>query len=649
MADAERKGADSERKRKIREKYKGVDPSELEVIPARQVESLLNPTKILKVAAYVRVSTENDEQTSSFELQTNEFTDQINNNPMWEFAGIYSDEGISGTELSHRKGMLQMIEDARDGKIDLILTKSIARFARNIVDCLSIIDTLKALDPPVGVQFEADNIYTLDNTGRMILTILASVAEEESRSKSVIMNWSIEKRFSRGIFLTPELLGYDLDEDGDLIINPDEAETVKVIYYLFLNGYSLTEIADLLSDYGRKTKLGNTEWKPDWLRGIIENERRCGDLLCHKTFTPNFMTHKSKKNRGDLPQYRQRNHHEGIVSREVYDAANQLLATNRYASGNRPLPLLSVIDNGVLRGFVPIDKDWTGFSADDYIQASKSVSTKSEKRYKAKSKQLNLEGYQRVRAQFFSTRLDPAMTIKNGKIFFNTACLRKFEDVTSVELLLNSVNHTIAIRPCSEDNPNAIKWGRIRDGRWCTKSVSCRGLAKTLFDILEWEDDTSYRFRGQFIEKQNQKVMVFELDEPEMEKIEEIVLPPAATEETTSDSEPKDTIGNNADAVEQIVIRQKIRVFPPSWLTSFGKPVASLASVNILEQRKYAGEWDVLAPAKEIDEMNVFSEQSLNGLLEEANAIIDGWDKPEAYTSENKDGADGVLSDPINT
>ena len=180
-------------KQKITERYKGVDPSLLEVIPAKETEEIDVVDRNLRVAAYVRVSTDNDEQKSSFELQSNEFTDQINANPRWEFAGIYSDEGISGTDLSHRTGMLQMIEDAKDGKIDLILTKSIARFARNIVDCLSIIETLKNLDPPVGVKFETDNIYTLDSTGRMILTILASVAEEESHSKSLIMNWSIDK------------------------------------------------------------------------------------------------------------------------------------------------------------------------------------------------------------------------------------------------------------------------------------------------------------------------------------------------------------------------------------------------------------------------------------------------------------------------
>ena len=202
-----------ENKQKIRTRYKGVDPSELEVIPAIATDEIALEQRKLKVAAYVRVSTENDEQTSSYELQVNDFTDRINANPNWEFVGIYSDEGISGTELSHRKGMLQMIEDARAGKIDHILAKSIARFARNVVDCLSIIDELKKLG--VGVHFDENNLYTLDATGSLVLTILATVAEEESRSKSFIMNWSIERRFSKGIFLTPELLGYDQDEEGN--------------------------------------------------------------------------------------------------------------------------------------------------------------------------------------------------------------------------------------------------------------------------------------------------------------------------------------------------------------------------------------------------------------------------------------------------
>ena len=296
MTENEKQADNQTRRQKIAERYKGVDPSMLEVIPAQMSESVNIMEQRLKVAAYVRVSTENDEQKSSFELQSNDFTNRINANPNWEFVGIYADEGISGTEMSHRKGMLQMIEDCRAGKINLILAKSIARFARNVVDCLSVIEELRNLNPPVGVFFDESNLYTLDTTGALVLTILATVAEEESRSKSFIMNWSVEKRFSSGIFLLPTPLGVDKDEDGNLVINPDEAETVKVIYNLYLNGWSLQEIADLLMEFRRPAKTGSEEWYPGSINGILDNERNCGDVLARKTYTPNFKDHKSKKN-----------------------------------------------------------------------------------------------------------------------------------------------------------------------------------------------------------------------------------------------------------------------------------------------------------------------------------------------------------------
>ena len=440
--------------------------------------------------------------------------------------------------------MQQLIEDCKAGKIDLVLTKSIARFARNIVDCLSVIELLKNLNPPVGVKFEADNIYTLDSNGRMILTILASVAEEESHSKSIIMNWSIDRRFSRGLFLTPALLGYDKDEEGNLVINPEEAQTVKVIYYLYLNGYSLTEIATLLMEYSRKTKLGRVEWNPGTLAGVLANERHCGDVLARKTFTPNFLTHKSKKNNNDRTQYRQKNHHEAIVSREVFNAANHLRASRNYSKKDRPLPVLSVVEDGILRGYVPFDKDWTGFSAEEYREASESVMKEPDVTVTADVKRrLDLTGYEIVRVQYFSTMQNPAMTISNGRLRFNTACLKKFENVEYVELLLNSVERCIAIRPCDKNNPNAIRWGRLKEGRWCASTLGCRGLAKTLFDIMEWDEDLRYRFRGQFLEQGDNKMMLFAFDEPEMIKVEEIVLPPKEnTEEDEGETVKKEDL-----------------------------------------------------------------------------------------------------------
>ena len=518
--------------------------------------------------------------------------------------------GISGTSLEHRKGMQQLIEDCKAGKIDLVLTKSIARFARNIVDCLSVIELLKNLNPPVGVKFEADNIYTLDSNGRMILTILASVAEEESHSKSIIMNWSIDRRFSRGLFLTPALLGYDKDEEGNLVINPEEAQTVKVIYYLYLNGYSLTEIATLLMEYSRKTKLGRVEWNPGTLAGVLANERHCGDVLARKTFTPNFLTHKSKKNNNDRTQYRQKNHHEAIVSREVFNAANHLRASRNYSKKNRPLPVLSVVEDGILRGYVPFDKDWTGFSAEEYREASESVMKEPDVTVTADvKKRLDLTGYEIVRVQYFSTMQNPAMTISNGRLRFNTACLKKFENVEYVELLLNSVERCIAIRPCDKNNPNAIRWGRLKEGRWCASTLGCRGLAKTLFDIMEWDEDLRYRFRGQFLEQGDNKMMLFAFDEPEMIKVEEIVLPPK----------------ENTEEDEGETVKKKIYIFPPEWAGTFGQPITSIAQVGILRQEHYAGNWDVFRPATEIEEMNIFTAESLNELLREAEKIMEGW------------------------
>ena len=251
------------------------------------------------------------------------YEDMIKEHQGWELVGIYADEGISGTSLKHRDEFNRMIEDCKAGKIDLIVTKSVSRFARNIVDCIAKVRELANMIPQVGVFFETEHIYTLDNTSEMMLAVLSAAAQEESHTKSEIMNISIEQRFSRGIFLTPKLLGYDVDEDGNLVINEEEAKTVRLCYYLFLNGFPTTEIAEVLMQLKRKTKLGNTKWSSGTIVSLLRNERYCGDILSRKTFTPNYLDHKSKKNRHDRNQYRQTDHHEAIVDRDIYNACQQ--------------------------------------------------------------------------------------------------------------------------------------------------------------------------------------------------------------------------------------------------------------------------------------------------------------------------------------
>ena len=221
MKESEERSSNiDEQKARIRQRYKGIDPEELEVIPALPQQDIFKTEKKLRVAVYARVSTDDPRQTSSYELQKNHYQDVVNKNPNWILVEIYADEGISGTSLQHRDAFKKMIADCEAGKIDLIITKSVSRFARNVVDCIRYVRELSSLRPPVGVFFETEHLNTLDPKSEMILSFMSTLAQEESHTKSEIMNSSIEMRFRRGIFLTPPLLGYDQDENGDLVINP---------------------------------------------------------------------------------------------------------------------------------------------------------------------------------------------------------------------------------------------------------------------------------------------------------------------------------------------------------------------------------------------------------------------------------------------
>ena len=244
---------------------------------------------------------------------------------------------------------------------------------------------------------------------------------------------------------------------------------------------------------------------------------------------------------------------------------------------------------------------------------------------------MNMTGYTTIRGEFFPTLSAPAMTITRGKLRFNTACLNKFQDVEYVELLLNSVDHRIAIRPCEKDNPNAIHWGKLREERWCVNEVGCKGFAGILFGLMSWEDDTRYKFRGQFIERDHQKVLLFELDEPEMLKTVEQAV-----------SVPPSENADGAEQQEEIVVRETVRIFPPAWLDSFGDPVMCVGTVSLLTQLKANDEWDVLRPAKEMEDMNILTCDQLDDLMKEAEEIMAGWDKNMEGSTEN--GKDRILS-----
>ena len=607
-----------EKKNRIRERYKGVSRDELEFIPAKPKEKLFEDTGTKRVCAYCRVSTDDVNQTSSYELQKNHYEDMIKEHQGWELVGIYADEGISGTSLQHRDEFVRMIQDCKAGKIDLIVTKSVSRFARNIVDCIAKVRELANMNPQVGVFFETEHIYTLDNTSEMMLAVLSAAAQEESHTKSEIMNISIEQRFSRGIFLTPKLLGYDVGEDGNLEINKEEAETVKLCFYLFLNGFPTSEIAEIMMQLARPTKPGNYKWTVSTVVNLLKNERYCGDVLSRKTFTPNYLDHKSKKNRHDRNQYRQMDHHEAIVQREIYNAAQKMLAATRYAKKGFPFPNLKVVDDGLLKGFVPVNRAWTGFTGEDYKKASKVAygnepdAEKIDNPVETGSK-FDLSGYEIVRAQFFSTRLNPAMTISQGKITFNTACMKKFKDVEYVEILLNSVENCIAVRPCEKDNVNAVKWGRIKDGKWLVLPKSCRGFSEPLYELMDWKNECKYRFRGQYFKEDNEQILLFDLEEPEIFKRE---LQDILSAGSTSDEVENETI----EIEEKQVNTVTKTLYPEKWKNSFGNRTDE---ITVFQRIHCYGNWDVLRPAQVIEGMDLISEGILKKLNDEAQDLIE--------------------------
>ncbi|WP_461206058.1 recombinase family protein [Clostridium sp. DL1XJH146] len=280
-----------------------------------------------RVAAYARVSTLEEEQQSSYELQVSYYKELIENNPAWEFVKVYADEGISGTTVEHRAGFVEMIKHAKEGKFDYIITKSISRFSRNVLDCLQTLRELKELPNPVGVFFEKENIDTLDSKSELVLVLLASIAQEEAQSISQNVKWSIQKKFSRGEVHMPTVyfLGYKTDENGKIQIDEEQAEIVRRIFREFLNGKGTPTIAKELMRDGVLTARGNKTWTSNSVYRILTNEKMMGHCLTSKSYTTSYLTHIRKRNDGSFPQYYVRNTHPAIISEDDWHAVQEEL------------------------------------------------------------------------------------------------------------------------------------------------------------------------------------------------------------------------------------------------------------------------------------------------------------------------------------
>lgn len=282
-----------------------------------------------RVAAYARVSTDSDEQLSSYEAQVDFYTRHIKSNPEWEFVNVYTDEGISGTNTKKREGFNQMVADALDGKIDLILTKSISRFARNTVDTLTTVRKLK--EKGVEVYFEKENIYTLDAKGEVMITIMSSLAQEESRSISENVTWGIRRSMEEGRFSLAYkyFLGYKKGADGILEIVEEEARIVREIYQMFLDGKTIRTIADHLTSKGIPTPRGKKKWSVSTITSILTNEKYKGDALLQKTYTSDFLTKSVRKNHGEVPQYYIKDSHPAIIDPETFDLVQKEMERRR--------------------------------------------------------------------------------------------------------------------------------------------------------------------------------------------------------------------------------------------------------------------------------------------------------------------------------
>ena len=278
----------------------------------------------IRVAAYVRVSTDDDEQLGSFESQKSYYEDKIRENKEWAMAGIFADEAITGTNVNKREQFLEMIDRCMAGEIDMILTKSISRFARNTLDTLNYVRMLK--DKNIAVIFEKENIDTLTMNGELMLTILSSLAQQEVESLSSNVKMGLAMKMQRGEMVGFNgCLGYDYHpEDKSMTINPDEADTVRMIFDLYVQGYGAPSIARLLTEMGRKNKKGQVQWLQSGVIGVIKNEKYTGDLLMGKTFTVDPIGKRRIANMGEEKMYLTHNHHEPIVSREIWEKAQEI-------------------------------------------------------------------------------------------------------------------------------------------------------------------------------------------------------------------------------------------------------------------------------------------------------------------------------------
>ncbi len=590
------------------------DLGEVVYIPAKDKKNIFSENQRLRVCAYCRVSTDSDEQLSSYELQQQHYKDLADHHPNWNLTHIFADEGISGTSTKKRKQFNEMIARCFAGEFDLIVTKSVSRFARNIVDCMSLVRKLKNHRPPIGIYFETDNINTLAEESELKLSVISTFAQAESEKKSESMIWSLKERFKRKKLLTPAPFGYDRPRDAvgnyikyaKLEINEAEARVVRFIFDAFLAGVPISNICQILMENEIPTKSGNMVWHDGTVQYILGNERYCGNVLTWKTFTSDIFEHTKSVNVNDRDQHLYKNTHDAIISVEKYEAALQLLAQRKLGM-RAGLHIMQVVDVGIFQGYVPINHRWIGNDPNAYFEASDSArrNQQAQKIRRSAFSAFDLTGYQVVRGQFMNSRTElPCMSITKDKITFNSTCTRRLTDTTHVQLLLHPTERKLAIRPCSEDDTFSISWLSRSNLPLAIKNVSSPHFCSALFQIMDWNPEFTYRILGTAIEKGNDQIIIFNLP---------TAMPILVyKEEVEGTNEYK---------------RKRIQMCPDEWGDSFGEEFYDFSLDNSLYYSPVNTQWRAGEKCRAVNAPEGFTIPTVKEVLRDADQLRLHWEE----------------------
>ena len=386
---------------------------------------------------------------------------------------------------------------------------------------------------------------------------------------------------------------------------------MRLVFYMYLYGYSCQEIANTLTTLKRPTKKGNTRWSPGSILQILQNERHCGDVLARKTFTPNYLDHKSKKNRQDRNQYRKRDHHAAIIARDDFIAVQHMISNAKY--GNKELlPTLHVIEKGILTGFVPIHPRWAGFKPEDYINASNSVPSVSNpfaevEQIEANEGEFDLRGFELAHVQFFSTADRMSVTFSPDGLTFGIQCIRKMNSTLFIDMLIHPQRKLLVVRKGKKDNKYSYQWARTLNGIINTKPISGSSFMPMLYELLNWDSNNKYRAIGYRKHKDDEVFLLFDLNNTE-------IMIPSQTIDNESDSELSPlTTGN----------KKSILAYPAEWAEGFGEEYYSTIKKDLLEIKE---EWQTHNPGTpfETNDLKVSTPEEIRSNIDEILEEIRG-------------------------